>query len=239
MSPRGAAQRCFQATLDRSRASKLSSTFAPVRINEHYAKLPASYLFPEIGRRVRAFAAAHPDAKVIRLGIGDVTEPLAPAIVHAMHAAVDEMGTRETFHGYGPEQGYDFLVDAIREHDYKARGVELAADEIFVSDGSKCDSGNVQEIFALGAKVAITDPVYPVYVDSNVMAGRTAAAGVDGRYPGLHRISSAPRPTAFNPSRRPSQSTSRTCARRTIRPAPSRRASNSRRGSRGPSAPTR
>jgi LL-diaminopimelate aminotransferase len=155
------------------------------RINEHYAKLPASYLFPEIGRRVRAYSAAHPDAKVIRLGIGDVTEPLAPAIIEAMHAAVDEMGKRETFHGYGPEQGYDFLVEAIRKHDYAARGVDVAADEIFVSDGSKCDSGNVQEIFALAAKVAVTDPVYPVYVDSNVMAGRTPAAGADGRYPGL------------------------------------------------------
>jgi len=155
------------------------------RINEHYAKLPASYLFPEIGRRVRAYAAANPDAKVIRLGIGDVTEPLAPAIVEAMHAAVDEMGKRESFKGYGPEQGYDFLVEAIRQHDYASRGVDIAADEIFVSDGSKCDSGNVQEIFALAAKVAVTDPVYPVYVDSNVMAGRTAAAGSDGRYPGF------------------------------------------------------
>jgi LL-diaminopimelate aminotransferase len=155
------------------------------RINEHYAKLPASYLFPEIGRRVRAYQAANPDAKVIRLGIGDVTEPLAPAIVAAMHAAVDEMGKRETFRGYGPEQGYDFLVEAIRENDYKARGVDIAADEIFVSDGSKCDSGNVQEIFAADAKIAVTDPVYPVYVDSNVMAGRTAAVGADGRYPGL------------------------------------------------------
>ena len=155
------------------------------RINEHYAKLPASYLFPEIGRRVRAYAAAHPDAKVIRLGIGDVTEPLAPAIVTAMHAAVDELGTRETFRGYGPEQGYDFLVEAIRANDYAARGVDIAADEIFVSDGSKCDSGNVQEIFALAARIAVTDPVYPVYVDSNVMAGRTPAAGPDGRYPGL------------------------------------------------------
>jgi LL-diaminopimelate aminotransferase len=155
------------------------------RINEHYAKLPASYLFPEIGRRVRAYQAANPEAKVIRLGIGDVTEPLAPAIVGAMHAAVDEMGKRETFKGYGPEQGYDFLVEAIREHDYKSRGVDIAADEIFVSDGSKCDSGNVQEIFALAAKIAVTDPVYPVYVDSNVMAGRTPAAGPDGRYPGL------------------------------------------------------
>jgi len=155
------------------------------RINEHYAKLPASYLFPEIGRRVRAYQAAHPDARVIRLGIGDVTEPLAPAIVRAMHEAALELGRRETFRGYGPEQGYDFLVEAIRKHDYAARGVELAADEIFVSDGSKCDSGNVQEIFALGARVAVTDPVYPVYVDSNVMAGRTAAAGPDGRYPGF------------------------------------------------------
>jgi LL-diaminopimelate aminotransferase len=155
------------------------------RINEHYAKLPASYLFPEIGRRVRAYQTAHPDARVIRLGIGDVTEPLAPAIVAAMHAAVDELGKRETFRGYGPEQGYDFLVEAIRETDYKSRGVDIAADEIFVSDGSKCDSGNVQEIFALTAKVAVTDPVYPVYVDSNVMAGRTPAAGPDGRYPGL------------------------------------------------------
>jgi len=155
------------------------------RINEHYAKLPAGYLFPEIGRRVRAYAAAHPDARIIRLGIGDVTEPLAPAIVEAMHAAVDEMGKRETFHGYGPEQGYDFLVEAIRANDYAARGVDIAADEIFVSDGSKCDSGNVQEIFSSSARIAVTDPVYPVYVDSNVMAGRTAAAGPDGRYPGL------------------------------------------------------
>ncbi len=155
------------------------------RINEHYAKLPASYLFPEIGRRVRAYQAAHADARVIRLGIGDVTEPLAPAIVAAMHEAVDDMGKRETFHGYGPEQGHDFLVEAIRANDYAARGVGIAADEIFVSDGSKCDSGNVQEIFALAARVAVTDPVYPVYVDSNVMAGRTGVVGADGRYPGL------------------------------------------------------
>ncbi|HEY1812544.1 MAG TPA: LL-diaminopimelate aminotransferase [Kofleriaceae bacterium] len=156
-----------------------------MRINEHFAKLPAGYLFPEIGRRVRAYQAAHPDAKVIRLGIGDVTEPLAPAIVDAMHGALDEMAKRETFRGYGPEQGYDFLIDAIREHDYTARGVDIAADEIFVSDGSKCDSGNVQELFALTARIAVTDPVYPVYVDSNVMAGRTPAAGADGRYPGF------------------------------------------------------
>lgn len=156
-----------------------------MRANPHFQKLPAGYLFPEIGRRVRAFTAAHPDAKVIRLGIGDVTEPLAPAIVAAMHAAVDELAVRETFRGYGPEQGYDFLVEAIREHDYRSRGVEIGADEIFVSDGSKCDSGNLQELFAADAVIAIADPVYPVYVDSNVMAGRTGAPGPDGRYPGL------------------------------------------------------
>ena len=154
-------------------------------MNEHYQKLKAGYLFPEIGRRVRAWQAAHPDVKVIRLGIGDVTEPLAPAIVQAMHSAVEEMGQRESFRGYGPEQGYDFLVEAIREHDYRARGVEVAADEIFVSDGSKCDSGNVQELFDPQARIAVTDPVYPVYVDSNVMAGRTAAADASGRYPGF------------------------------------------------------
>jgi LL-diaminopimelate aminotransferase len=181
------------------------------RINEHYAKLPGSYLFPEIGRRVRAYQAAHPDARVIRLGIGDVTEPLAPAIVRAMHEAVEELGARETFRGYGPEQGYDFLVEAIRQHDYAARGVELAADEIFVSDGSKCDSGNVQEIFALGARIAVTDPVYPVYVDSNVMAGRTAAAGPDGRYPGFVYLVGneangfQPEPPAAAPDERPDE----------------------------------
>lgn len=156
-----------------------------MQINEHYAKLPASYLFPEIGRRVQAYQTAHPGQAVIRLGIGDVTEPLAPAIVEAMHAAVDEMGRRDTFRGYGPEQGYDFLTAAIRANDYVARGIEIADDEIFVSDGSKCDSGNIQEIFAATAKVAIADPVYPVYVDSNVMAGRSDAAGADGRYPGF------------------------------------------------------
>jgi len=155
------------------------------RINEHYAKLPASYLFPEIGRRVRAYQAAHPDAQVIRLGIGDVTEPLAPAIVEAMHAAVDEMARRETFRGYGPEQGYEFLIEAIRANDFTARGVAIGADEIFVSDGSKCDSGNIQEIFAHAARIAVADPVYPVYIDSNVMAGRTGAVGADGRYAGL------------------------------------------------------
>jgi LL-diaminopimelate aminotransferase len=155
------------------------------RINEHFRKLKAGYLFPEIGRRVRAFQDQNPDAQVIKLGIGDVTEPLAPAIIEAMHRAVDEMAARDSFHGYGPEQGYGFLLDAIREHDYQARGVEVAADEIFVSDGSKCDSGNIQEIFAADATVAVTDPVYPVYVDSNVMAGRTGEPDDSGRYAGL------------------------------------------------------
>lgn len=155
------------------------------RINEHYRKLPAGYLFPEIGRRVAAFSAAHPEARIIRLGIGDVTEPLAPAVVDAMKVAVDEMGRRASFKGYGPEQGHGFLVDAIRQHDYLARGIEVGSDEIFVSDGSKCDAANLQEIFDLGARVAVTDPVYPVYVDSNVMAGRTGPLGTDGRYAGL------------------------------------------------------
>jgi LL-diaminopimelate aminotransferase len=155
------------------------------RINDNFAKLPAGYLFPEIGRRVRAFSTATPSAKVIRLGIGDVTEPLTPAITAAMHAAVDEMGERATFRGYGPENGYDFLVEAIRAHDFAPRGVDIAADEIFVSDGSKCDSGNIQELFHAQAVIAVSDPVYPVYVDSNVMAGRTGALGSDGRYAGL------------------------------------------------------
>ncbi len=155
------------------------------RVNEHFQKLKAGYLFPEIGRRVRAFSEEHPDAAIIKLGIGDVTEPLAPAITAAMKAAVDELGARETFRGYGPEQGYGFLIDAIRKHDYASRGVDIAADEIFVSDGSKCDSGNIQEIFDVNCKIAVTDPVYPVYVDSNVMAGRTGPADENGRYEGL------------------------------------------------------
>ncbi len=155
------------------------------KANANYLKLKAGYLFPEIGRRVAAFAAANKDAKIIRLGIGDVTRPLVPAVVEAMRAGVDEMGTDGGFRGYGPEQGYDFLIDLIREHDYASRGVEIARDEVFVSDGSKCDSGNIQEIFGLDNVVALTDPVYPVYLDTNVMAGRTGAAGADGRYAGI------------------------------------------------------
>ena len=155
------------------------------RVNEHYRKLKAGYLFPEIARRTQAFLEAHPDAELIRLGIGDVTLPLAPAIVAALRAAVDEMGTEAGFRGYGPDLGYDFLVDAIRAHDYRARGVEVGGGEVFVSDGSKQDSGNIQEIFDAGCRVAVTDPVYPVYVDTNVMAGRTGASDADGRYAGV------------------------------------------------------
>jgi LL-diaminopimelate aminotransferase len=153
-----------------------------VRINEHYLTLTPTYLFSEIARRVKTFAAAHPDARLIRLGIGDVTLPLAPAIVRAMHEAVDEMGRAETFHGYGPETGYEFLTELIAAHDYGARGVRVATDEIFVSDGAKSDTGNIQEIFAADARVALVDPVYPAYVDTNAMAGRAGTAGPDGRY---------------------------------------------------------
>ncbi|MBW2275329.1 MAG: LL-diaminopimelate aminotransferase [Deltaproteobacteria bacterium] len=155
------------------------------KINESYKKLEAGYLFPEIGRRVRGFTEANPGADVIRLGIGDVTLPLAPAVVEALHAAVDEMATESGFHGYGPENGYGFLTDAIRQVDYKARGVDIDGEEIFVSDGSKQDSGNIQEIFGQGCSIAVTDPVYPVYVDTNVMAGRTGNADADGRYEGI------------------------------------------------------
>jgi LL-diaminopimelate aminotransferase len=155
------------------------------RINENYLKLQAGYLFPEIGRRVGAFSKEHPKASIIKLGIGDVTEPLVPAVVEAMHAAVDEMATQAGFRGYGPEQGYDFLNETIREHDFAARGVDLSADELFISDGSKCDSGNIQEIFGLDNIVALTDPVYPVYLDTNVMAGRSGPAGDDGKYAGI------------------------------------------------------
>ena len=152
------------------------------RVNEHYLKLTASYLFSEIARRVKAFQAAHPGAKIIRLGIGDVTQPLPPAVIAALHAAVDEMGRAATFRGYGPEPGYEFLAELIARHDYASRGVTVATDEIFVSDGAKSDTGNIQEIFAADCVIALTDPVYPVYLDSNVMAGRAGDAGADGRY---------------------------------------------------------
>lgn len=154
-------------------------------VNDNYLKLKAGYLFPEIGRRVGKFCDDNPEADVIRLGIGDVTEPLPPAIIEAMHTALDEMGDRETFKGYGPEQGYGFLRDAIAENDYHSRGVDISADEIFVSDGSKCDTGNILDIFGADNKVAVLDPVYPVYVDTNVMSGKTGPADDSGRYEGL------------------------------------------------------
>jgi LL-diaminopimelate aminotransferase len=155
------------------------------QVNQGYGKLQAGYLFPEIQRRVQTFQDSHPDAAIIRLGIGDVTLPLAAAVVDALHAAVDEMATLQGFRGYGPNQGYDFLLDAIREHDYLARGVEIDREEIFVSDGSKQDSGNIQEIFGRDCRIAVSDPVYPVYVDTNVMAGRTGDADRAGRYSGI------------------------------------------------------
>ena len=142
------------------------------QINDNYQKLPGSYLFSDIAKKVKAFSDANPDAKIIRLGIGDVTQPLVPAIIDALHGAVDEMAKAETFHGYAPDLGYEFLRTAIAETDNKARGCDIAADEIFVSDGAKSDSGNIQEIFSLDNRIAVCDPVYPVYVDSNVMAGR-------------------------------------------------------------------
>jgi LL-diaminopimelate aminotransferase len=160
-----------------------------IRINENYTKLKASYLFADIARRVAAHQQAHPDKKLIRLGIGDVTEPLPPVCVAALHAASDELARRETFRGYGPEQGYPFLREAIAEHDYRARGCAIEPDEVFVSDGAKCDCGNIQEIFATDLRLAIPDPVYPVYVDTNVMAGRTGA-NVDGRYEGITYLES-------------------------------------------------
>ncbi len=142
-------------------------------INENYLKLPGSYLFSTIAKKVAAYQEAHPDRNVIRLGIGDVTQPLCPAVIEALHRAVDEMGDAATFRGYGPENGYEFLREKMREHDFAARGCDIADDEIFISDGAKSDSGNIQEIFGPNAKVAVCDPVYPVYLDTNVMAGRT------------------------------------------------------------------
>ena len=143
------------------------------RINANYGKLPGSYLFSEVGRRVREYKAAHPEAEVISLGIGDVTLPIAPAVIGALHRAVDEMGSAESFHGYAPDLGYPFLREKIAEKDYMERGCGISPDEIFVSDGAKCDCGNIQEIFGTDNTIAVLDPVYPVYVDSNVMAGRT------------------------------------------------------------------
>lgn len=155
------------------------------RLNTHYAETGESYLFAEIARRVAAHKAANPGADVVRLGIGDVTGPLAPAIAEAMRKAVDDEASAATFRGYGPEQGYAFLREKIAQCDFAARGIDIGADEIFVSDGAKCDCANFQELFAADARMAVPDPVYPVYVDSNVMAGRGGPADAEGRHAGL------------------------------------------------------
>lgn len=164
-------------------------------LNDHYLKLKAGYLFPEIARRVKAFCEQNPTAaqRLIRCGIGDVTEPLPPAVIAAMHRAVDEMGARETFRGYGPEQGHEFLRHAIAQNDYRDRGLDIGDDEIFVSDGTKCDTGNILDILGNKNKIAISDPVYPVYVDTNVMAGHTGEANEAGAYAKLVYLPCTPR----------------------------------------------
>jgi len=154
-------------------------------INENYLKLKAGYLFPEIGRRVKQFTEANPDKKVIRMGIGDVTQPLTPAIIKAFHEGVDEMSNVATFKGYGPEQGYEFLREAIAKNDYQARGANIKADDIFISDGSKCDTGNIQEIFGNDNIIALGDPVYPVYADTTVMSGKTGSCNENGYFDGI------------------------------------------------------
>jgi LL-diaminopimelate aminotransferase len=154
-------------------------------INENYLKLQAGYLFPEIGRRVNEFIEANPDKKVIKMGIGDVTQPLVPSVIKAFHEGVDEMAKGETFKGYGPEQGYAFLREAIAENSYRKKGIDISADDIFISDGSKCDTGNIQEIFGNENKIAICDPVYPVYADTTVMAGKTGVCQSNGYYDGI------------------------------------------------------
>lgn len=156
-----------------------------VKLNENYLKLKAGYLFPEIGRRVKSFQESHPEAKIIRLGIGDVTQPLVPAVIKAFHQGVDDLASGATFHGYGPEQGYGWLAEVIIAKAYRPLGVELQAGEVFISDGSKCDTANILDIFATDNKVAICDPVYPVYNDTNVMVGRSGGADSRGYYRGL------------------------------------------------------
>ncbi len=162
-----------------------------IRVNEHFLKLQSSYLFSDIAKRVSAFQQEHPQKDVIKLGIGDVTAPLPEACLEAFHTAIDEMGTPDGFRGYGPEQGYEFLRKAIAEHDFQARGAHVASDEVFVSDGAKCDTGNMQELFAGDIRIAVPDPVYPVYVDTNVMAGRTGPFE-QGRYQGLVYLACTP-----------------------------------------------
>ncbi len=161
------------------------------KINENFLKLKASYLFADIARRVSEFQAANPDRPIIKMGIGDVTEPLPDTVLKAFHAGIDEMADRSTFRGYGPEQGYEFLREAVAAVDFQSRGAPISADEVFISDGAKCDSGNVQEIFANDCRIAVPDPVYPVYVDTNVMAGRTGA-NVNDRYEGLVYLECTP-----------------------------------------------
>ena len=151
-------------------------------INSNYDRLPGSYLFSTIARKIKEYQGEHADADIIRLGIGDVTTPLIPEVIKAMHKAVDEMAVKDTFRGYGPEQGYDFLREAIVRGEYTARGIEMDPGDIFVSDGSKCDVANIQELFSENVKIAIPDPVYPVYLDSNVMAGRTGTLQADGHF---------------------------------------------------------
>ena len=151
-------------------------------VNENFIKLPGAYLFSEIAKKVQTFKAEHPEAEVISLGIGDVTQPLVPAVVEALHRATDEMAYAATFRGYGPEQGYDFLRKSIVEHYFRSRGIDIREDEIFVSDGAKSDTGNFQELFGTDVRIAVTDPVYPVYVDSNIMGGRTGLLEEDGRW---------------------------------------------------------
>ena len=168
-----------------SRMKGIHASAFVVQVNSNYLKLKAGYLFPEISRRVQAFSLANPQVDLIRLGIGDVTEPLPLACRDAMKEAIDEMGTDAGFHGYGPEQGYIWLRERIAKFDYKVRGCDIGADEIFVSDGSKCDSSNILDILGEANRIAVTDPVYPVYVDSNVMAGRTGVIEDSGRYEGL------------------------------------------------------
>ncbi len=154
-------------------------------INEHYFKLKAGYLFPEIGRRVNEYASLHPEKNIIKMGIGDVTQPLAPSVIKAFHEGVEEMGRKETFKGYGPEYGYDFLHEAIVENDYKLRGVHINIDDIVISDGAKSDTGNIQDIFGADNKIAICDPVYPVYSDTTVMSGKTGQIAGNGYYEGI------------------------------------------------------
>ncbi|HZL43729.1 MAG TPA: LL-diaminopimelate aminotransferase, partial [Verrucomicrobiae bacterium] len=164
-------------------------------LNENYLKLKTGYLFPEIGRRVKIFCDTNPAAaqRLVRCGIGDVTEPLPPAAISAMHLAVDEMASRETFKGYGPEQGYEWLRSAIAQNDFRDRSYDIADDEIFVSDGTKCDTGNILDILGRKNRIAISNPVYPVYVDSNVMAGNTGAANEAGAYGKLVYLPCRPR----------------------------------------------